>query len=207
MNFKFGKIPENSNFNPQSEGWTAIKEPSLWIAQLISLPIGLITAAVLGIFWYTLTPLRFTATGTGLFFLAWIAGIIVLHELIHAVFHPGFGTTSNTYLGFWPSRLLFYAHYNSVLSRQRFMAILITPFVFISIAPLLFCALFQYSSTTLFATSVFNSLLACVDILGFNLIYFGVPSGSRVQNKEWKTYYKISEQKDASNPSSPDTRA
>lgn len=190
MNFIIGKVPDNLDFNPQSEGWEPLKEPNVWIAQLIGIPIGLLAALIVGLLWHVLTPMSNFRIELGVSTLIWIAGIVVVHELIHAVFHPGYGITSNTYLGFWPSKLLFYAHYHSKLSKEQFMAILIAPFVFISLVPLLFCILFQYSSMIAYAISLFNILLACVDIFGFFLIYYGVPSGSIVQNKGWKTYYK-----------------
>jgi len=194
MKLIFGKPPENSNFDPQLEGWAPIKEPSPWIAQLIGIAVGALITVLLGVFWHLATPMRNFKIELGLLTLLSLVGIVVFHELIHAIFQPGYGITSNTYLGFWPSKLLFYAHYNSVLSKQRFMIVLIAPFILLSIIPLVFCVFFQYSSTLMCAISLFNAFLACVDVFGFILIYFTVPSGSVVQNKGWKTYYKIAEQ-------------
>ena len=194
MKFIFGGIPDNSDFNPESENWTAIKEPSPWIAQLIGIPVAFLAIILLVIFWYFFAPVRNFKIDIGFETIFWIIGIGIIHELIHAVFHPGCGISSNTYLGFWPSKLVLYAHYHSILSKYRFMAILISPFIFLSIVPLIVCSILHYSSTELCMISLFNALLACVDILGFFLILFGVPSDSFVQNKGWKTYYKSAEQ-------------
>jgi len=190
MNFVLGKIPDNSDFDPASERWTAIKEPSPWLMQLIALPIAVLSVFLMWKGWYVFTPIHNLNLELGLSFLFWIIGTVVFHELIHAFFHPGYGVTPNTYLGFWPSTLLFYAHYHSILSKQRFMAISIGPFLFISVIPLLFCILFQYNSTIMCAISLLNTLFACGDIFAFILIYFAVPSSAVVQNKGWRTYYK-----------------
>ena len=37
---------------------------------------------------------------------------VVIHELIHASLHPEHGRSHSSILGFWPSRLLFYAHFD-----------------------------------------------------------------------------------------------
>jgi hypothetical protein len=53
-----------------------------------------------------------------------LMALVVVHELIHAMVHPHGGKSDTTILGLWPSRLLFYAHYDGELTRYRFIAIL-----------------------------------------------------------------------------------
>ncbi len=194
MKFVFGKIPDNSDFNPCTEGWVAIKEPTLWLSQLIALPIGLLIAILLGVLWYSATPLNKFGEEIKGSVLLWIIGIVICHELIHALFHPKCGVSSDTFLGFWPSKFLFYAHYDSILSKRRFMTILITPFVFLSLLPLMLCAVFQYAPAEMFSLSIFNTMLASVDVFGFFLVFWSVPQGVLVRNKGWKTYYRMPEQ-------------
>jgi hypothetical protein len=191
MKFVCGKVPENSDFDPAAEGWTAVREPSVWMYQIIAVPIGFSVAFLLWIFWSTFTSDIFDDELflSSIIWLLYVA-VIIVHELIHALFHPGYGITANTYFGFWPSKLIFYAHYHSTLSKRRFMTVLIAPFIFISVVPLVLCAFSQYNSSVLCIISLFNTLCASVDIFGFMLIYFSVPAGSVVQNKGWKTYYK-----------------
>jgi len=194
MNIVLGRIPENPDFDPPSQGWTAIKEPSPWYAQLMAFPIGLIITVLLGILWYTAAPFDgFDVDDIGGSALLWLAGIVVCHEFIHALFHPGCGTSANTYFGFWPSKLLFYAHYDSIISKRRFIVILIAPFVFISIVPLLFCAAFQCASMTICGVSLLNALCAAMDVFGCFLIFWSVPPGALTRNKGWKTYYRMAE--------------
>lgn len=116
--------------------------------------------------------------------------ITVVHELIHAVVHPMAGRSSHTVLGFWPSRILFYAHYDGELSRNRFVAILLMPLFVISIVPLVVAALVGASSGWVAFASSFNALMACVDILGAGLLLFQIPATAIVRNQGWKTYWR-----------------
>jgi hypothetical protein len=116
---------------------------------------------------------------------------VIVHELIHTLAHPYNGRSDNTILGFWPSKMVFYAHYNGVLSRQRFITILVVPFIVISIPPLLLCIFFSIDSFFLMFVSVFNALCSCVDLLGVILLFLQVPSAAVTRNKAWKTYYRL----------------
>ena len=190
MQFIFGGIPDNTDFNPELENWKAIKEPSPLVAQLIGIPVALIAIILLIFAWYFFASVRNFKIDINYGLVLWIIVITFIHEIIHAAFHPGYGISSNTILGFWPAKMVFYAHYHSIMNKCRFMAILISPFIFLSIVPLIYCSIFQFSSTEICMISLLNALLACVDILGFFLIWFSVPPGALVQNKGWKTYYK-----------------
>jgi hypothetical protein len=167
-----------------------MREPSPWIAQLLALPIGAISAFGLGFLWTTVN-VNWLAGFATLSLILWIIGIVVIHETIHAAFHPGLGTTSNTIVGFWPSKLLFYSHYDNVLSRKRFIVILLSPFVTLSLMPLMVALSTGLASFHVAFVSVFNALLSCVDVLGVFLLLTMVPTGARVRNRSWRTYYSM----------------
>jgi hypothetical protein len=78
-------------------------------------------------------------------FLLLFAGLVVVHELIHALVHPMAGRSSHSIVGFGLS-VGFYAHYDGELSRNRLVAILLMPLLVISIVPLLVSAVAQVSS-------------------------------------------------------------
>ena len=194
MKFHFGKIPDAVDFSPEKENWTPIKEPSPWLAQLFALPIGFTLAALFLYLWVHLTPAtgyNFAATLIHIFI--GIPFTVIVHELIHTLAHPQNGRSDNTILGYWPSKMIFYAHYDGILSKQRFIAILVLPFIFISILPLLLCIFFSIDSSFLMFVSVFNTLCSCVDLLGVIIIFFQVPPAAITRNKVWKTYYRIPE--------------
>lgn len=85
MRFVLGKIPDNTDFDPQSAGWTAIKEPNPWVAQLIALPLGLLGTGLLALVWFFSTPLGNLDLDWNWTVFLWIIGLIVVHELIHAL--------------------------------------------------------------------------------------------------------------------------
>mgnify|MGYP003578868581 CR=1 FL=1 len=62
-----------------------------------------------------------------LWFLPAFFRMIPIHELIHAFASPSFGTSDGTLPGIWPSRLLFYAHYEGEIARERFLGVLAAP--------------------------------------------------------------------------------
>jgi hypothetical protein len=182
MRFHLGTIPDSPDFVPDAS-WLSLREPSPWLAQLIALPIGVVAAVV--------TPLRDvkpTLSMPGL--LLAFAGIVVVHEFIHALVHPMAGRSSHSILGFWPSQVVFYAHYDGELSRNRFVTILLMPLVVISIVPLLVAAATQVTSGWAAFISAFNAFLACVDMLGAGMVLFQIPANRIVRNKGWRTYWR-----------------
>lgn len=200
MKFHLGKIPE-SDFKPD-ESWTPLREPTPWLMQLCALPIGLVVAFAVGYGWsfilHDLPPLRLAGRGAVVALISFLLSfplLIVVHEFIHAWVHPHFGRTDDSALGFWPSRLVFYAGYLGELSRERFIAILIAPFIVISLLPLALFPFFASAAGT-FATalvafiSTFNALCACGDLFGIALLLWQVPRGSITRNLGWNTFWK-----------------
>ncbi len=196
MKLRFGKIPENVTFEPEHDGWMPMKEPSPWLAQLLALPIAAATAVALAMLWSMLN-VRWPDEINRFWLIAWIIGLVIVHEVIHGIVHPSAGTTSNTVFGFWPSKLMFYAHYDNVLTRNRFIAILLGPFIFLSLTPIIGASVVGAAPFHLAFVSVFNSLLSCVDILGAILLMTMVPKRARVRNKGWYTFYRMVKQSPA----------
>jgi Putative zincin peptidase len=190
MRWRIGQIPNNPGFTPD-DSWRSLREPSPWLLQLIAFPIGVACAFIVGWLWFCLTPARGEAfaVSAGSFLLVF-ASVIIVHELIHAAVHPKAGTTPQSILGFWPSRMLFYAHYDGQLSRNRFLLILAMPFVVISLVPLLLAALVKVAPNWLVFASTINALLSCGDVVGIGLIFTQVPATAIVQNQGWRTYWK-----------------
>jgi hypothetical protein len=96
-------------------------------------------------------------------------------------------------VGFWPSKLLFFAHYVGELSRDRFIAILLMPLLIITCVPLAICAFMGLSSALLAFASIVNALFACGDLFGVILLVWQLPSNATVRNQGWKTFWKIND--------------
>lgn len=189
MHFRLGGIPETPGFLPEAP-WKPLREPSPWLMQLFALPVGIVTFVVVGLLWFFLTPIRdVTLDLPALLFVLVI--IIPVHELIHALVHPGAGRTSDTILGFWPSRLLFFAHYTGELSRRRFITILLMPLFIISIVPLMVCGALATSPEVIAFGSAMNALFSCGDIFGTAMLLFQIPAKARVRNQGYRTYWRM----------------
>ena len=190
MRFHFGAIPGSPDFVPYA-GWRPLRQaPSPMLENLLALPIGIIAAAIVAMLWFLVTPLsEITPTMSLPTFLLLFAGLVVVHELIHARVHPMAGLSPHSILGFWAS-LGFYAHYDGEMSRNRLVACLLMPLLVISIVPLLVSAVAQVSSGWVAFVSTFNALCACVDMLLAGSILFQIPATAIVRFKSWRIFWK-----------------
>ncbi len=188
MRFRLGAVPDSPDFVPDHT-WKPLREPGPILMQIIALPLGIITAAAVAVLWVCLTPMANAASSSPMLLLMALAVTVPVHELIHAFVHPHFGRSPCSVLGFWPSQLLFYAHYSGEISRSRFIAMLGTPFFVISVLPLLGCALIGQAPVVLASVSVFNALCACGDTFAICLLLFQVPNAASVRNKGYRTYW------------------
>lgn len=193
MRFHLGGVPNDPDFVPDGT-WKALREPSPWLMQLYAFPLGLIAFGGIGALWFCTTNLKASVLDSpGFIVLGFLAffPLIVAHELIHALVHPQFGRSERSILGFWPSRLLFYAHYAGELSRNRFLAICAMPMLVITILPSAFCMATGHVHGLIAWISTWNAFFACGDMFGIILINFQVPSRAGVRNQGWKTYWRI----------------
>jgi membrane protein YdbS with pleckstrin-like domain len=190
MRFHLGAIPGSPDFVPNAS-WRPLRQPpSPWLENLLALPIGVVAAVTVAALWFLVTPLRDIMPAMSLpAFLLLFAGIVVVHELIHALVHPMAGRSPHSILGFWKS-LGFYAHYDGEMSRNRLVVCLLMPLFIISIVPLLVSAAAQVSSGWVAFVSALNALCACVDMLLAGLILYLIPANRMVRFKSWRIYWR-----------------
>lgn len=190
MRFRFGEIPSSLDFVPDVS-WKSLREPSPWLEKVVALPIGVAAAAIVVVLWFLVTPVRDMRPAMSVSgFLLLLAGIVVVHELIHALVHPKAGRSRQSVLGFWPAGCFFYANYDGELSRSRYLVILLMPLLVISIVPLVVSAVTQVSYGWVAFVSVFHAFLAGGDLLPAGLVLFQVPASGTVRQKSWRTYWR-----------------
>jgi Putative zincin peptidase len=189
MRFHLGGIPNSPDFSPDPP-WSALREPSPWLFQFIATPIGIVCGGIVAVLWFVITPLRAAPPPEAWTLLPSFAGLVVVHELIHAATHPEAGRSPRSILGFWPSCLLFYAHYDGAMPRNRWIAVGLMPLLIISVFPLLIAAATQASSGWVAFVSSLNALCACGDILGAGFVLWQVPATAVVRNQGWRTYWR-----------------
>jgi hypothetical protein len=223
MKLHIGAVPESAEFEPEAQGWTGLREPNPVMLQLWAMPVAVVNIIVLVMLWNFAHPLtmviatqpnlvapvvytviagnmsvttlqpQLLAIGIGVVLLAFIP----VHELLHAFMAPGRGRGEKTIIGVWPERLLFYAHYDGAMPRNRFLLVFFTPFLVLSLLPIVIAVLWNYVTTDatvpliLLSLSLVNGLVACGDILGIAMIWKQVPADALVRNQGWRTFWKI----------------
>lgn len=163
------------------------------MANLLALPIGVVAAVTVAALWFLVTPLEDITPAMSLpAFLLLFAGLVVIHEFIHALAHPMAGLSPHSILGFDPSPAGggFYGHYSGEMTRNRLLAILLMPLLIISIIPLLASAVAQVSSGWVALVSAANALGACADMLEAGLVLFQIPATAIVRFKSWRIFWK-----------------
>jgi hypothetical protein len=192
MRLHHGPPPTVADFHPDTEGWTALKEPTpLWL-NLIATPVAIATAAALVFAWGSVKVDEPTAQATwwrlyGPF--VGLAFLIPVHELIHAVAYPRFGLTSDVLIGVWPSKLLCYAVTTAAVWRNQILLVYLLPFALLSLLPLVICRTFGIVSPFWFVISVVNGLASAGDLVCMALIAWQVPREAVVRNRGWNTWW------------------
>lgn len=212
MRFNVGLPPTNPDFSPGQPGWTQLNLPNPYLLTLIGIPIGGLTAFVLILGWEKLFPLdaefgfRIPGVGHWVIFaipfllIAGLLLVVFVHELLHCLGHPKCGLSSQSCIGVWPTKLLFYATYLGGIGRNRYLLLGMLPFLVLSVLPLVVCAAIGEVGVTtltlLSAVSVFNGFSSCGDFLIFPIIVFQVPSGAVIHDHGWDMYWKVIEKKE-----------
>lgn len=190
MKFKVGALPEPHDFDTVAP-WRKLREPSVDKVQMYGGFVGVVAVALLAALWYLLTPM----TGApdvppGWAVLLALAVLIVVHELVHGLLHPRCGLSDDSVYGVWPSKAVFYAAYMGEMSRNRYVAVFLAPFLAISVAPLVVCAALAIRSDLAMLVSLTNALFACVDLIGAWLLMTQLPAQAMARNKGWETWWR-----------------
>ncbi len=183
-------VPHNPDFHPEYDGWKRLKEPGTKTA----IVIGHLASVLLGSLVY-LAASTWSGFSLDQFIIdlwsipAFIA-LIAVHERLHALFHPGWGSSPHTRYGVLPKALVFYAHYDAVVTRSRLMAILAAPFVGLTVIPLLIALLWPATAQAACAIAVLNALFSALDLFNTALVFFRVPAGAEIRNQGWQSYWR-----------------
>lgn len=197
MKFYLGSPPVSDEvvFHSEGEGWHQLRiDPSPGWLILLALPASFFLF-VAGIFFYLLLSRQdsFLLSFHWIDFLL-LPVLIVVHELIHALTMPDY---RKVLIGVWPSRAMFYAYYDGVMSRNRFLWVGVMPYLLLGLFPLFLAALFPLPSFVeerFVNFGLVGSLAASGDLIVFLAILLQVPSSAEVHNQGWKTYWRITTQ-------------
>ncbi len=200
MQIHWGSPPESEDFQPEAQGWSGIREPGPIAMQFLAVPIASLVLTILGGLIYLTVPREvFTLRQFRLArvpVLIILVGLTPVHELIHVFVTPGLGLSPQTFIGIWPARLLIYAHYEGIMSRNHFLWVFATPLLLLSVVPTGIIVLLNHhmSPNTILCLAILaitNGAAASGDILGIGLVAAQIPKSALVRNKGWKSYWKL----------------
>jgi hypothetical protein len=194
VKFRLGAVPSDPEFRPEAAGWRPIREPGPVAVQLIALPVAAAALLLVGGLLAVAAP-GAELSGDLLVALVVLALLTPLHEMGHAFLTPRFGTTARTLIGFWPTRLLFYAFYDGSLSRGRHLLVSVAPLLLLSALPIGLLALgaareSAAGQSALAFLAFVNSAVSSGDVVGATLVLVQVPRSAEVRFGGWRTYWR-----------------
>ena len=182
-------------------GWKSLKEPrSVAMATLCALPIALVLGGIVIWMIHWLDPSLFDFLQDGslhltigfnvmtLVYVIIFFAFMLLHELIHALFIPGFITSDKAYWGF--NGAVGFVYTEEPIGKGRFIIVSLMPLVLLSVVLPVVLALLGWLNGYAVFLCLMNAVGSCVDILNILIVVFQVPNKSRLINNGFKTYYK-----------------
>jgi hypothetical protein len=191
MRFHCGEIPAKK-VEVIPDSWKLIRGPkTMNQMQWISLPVGIVVACVIDFLWLRIKP-DSPVELHPVWLAAALLGMPVIHEFVHALAFPQFGMTREIVMGVHPGWLLyFYVYYDGPVSRNRMLAVLLMPFLLLTILPLVVCSILGVFSLPVLFFSVANAMGARVDISFFCILAFQVPSKAMIHNNGKDGYWSV----------------
>lgn len=197
MKIEIGPFQEDNTFLPDND-WTPLREFSIRDFQKRAIPLCLFNTALFGFLWLFFTPVSQAmgkAPVPGMIFLNFsiLVVVIVIHELIHALVHPGLGLSGKTVIRFWPSKMFVCTYYLGEITRNRSIAVQSMPVVVLSVLPLLAAIIMQTAPLWLAYTSIVNAFIASGDIVAVVMTIRELPGNSIIRTTGWNGYYRMLE--------------
>jgi hypothetical protein len=198
MRLRFGPIPDDPGFEPEAGDWVRLKEPSFGRMLLLALPLSVLLVTGIWMAWGAVARLRgiegefggAVTLATALSYLVAFVVLLLVHELLHAAALPAAGLSAATTLGFWPKMLTPYVSYEGELSRNRHVLVGVTPFLVLSVVPIVVGFCFSVVPPWAVALGVVNAFGASGDLIGVGLLVFQVPSSALVRSKGRETWWR-----------------
>lgn len=191
MRFCLGPIPVSPDFSPENEGWNLLQTSSFLKLQLIATPFIVLSFIVISILVWALLPIHLNQFLLIDFLLTFIV-LIPARLVVFSLLHPCQGRSSKSIIGFTLNQLvLLYVYYNDTLSRKRIILILLGPFLFLSIVPLIVAAIFGIGWMWMAYVIVLAGLMGSYDLFMALIILRKIPHRAIVRSRGLETYWKL----------------
>ncbi|HKU87800.1 MAG TPA: DUF3267 domain-containing protein [Casimicrobiaceae bacterium] len=159
--------------------------------RLFGLQISVLLAATLIVAWAIGT--HFTDLRLRYWMIPAAAVLVApLHELTHALAFPRGANPEQRTLLLWPRGFVLCARYRGVVSRNRYVLVLLMPLLAVSLAPILACAVFDIGSAPPLCIVLFmlNALASGEDVLAAVLVLSQVPADGLIRTDGSVTLWK-----------------
>jgi hypothetical protein len=189
MRFNLGRIPENPDFHPEEQGWTALREPGVAGIFAIALPVGILLFLLAVLMLY----LAIGREATDFRLVPLVASILLVmpvHEAAHLLALPHAGLSPEAVVGFWPAAVGFYVYYDGALTRRHYLLVSISPYLWLSVLPVVVCFVFEVYHPVVTYVVLANAAAAGADMAGFALVAAQVPRRALVRNQGVRTWWK-----------------
>ncbi|MFZ5917150.1 MAG: DUF3267 domain-containing protein [Chloroflexota bacterium] len=202
---QFGDLPQEPDTSPVGENWHRIYSPGLRLGYLLAGVIGLAFPNLLCAWLIAVSMLERGGRGgraAAEITTPWGAVIaalllfIPLHELLHAIWHPGLGRSAQTVLVVWPARLRFGVYYDGCMTRRRWLLMRLAPLAFLSVGPVGLLTLFYFVPAP-FGLKVFLQVLMLVngigsggDLVAAIWVLFQVPPRAQICFRGGRAYWR-----------------
>lgn len=198
MKLRIGPLPEDPGFTPEDGGWVRLREPSFGLLVLVAIPLSIVLTVGTMWAWGIVMEARgldteFGGVVTLTTVLAIMAGgvaLLLAHELLHAIALPGGVLSPATTLGLWPKALTPYVHYDGEMSRNRHLLVGLTPFLSLSIAPIVVGLLLAWAPPWVVAVGAFNAFGSSADVIGAALVAAQAPRAAVVRDRGTETWWR-----------------
>ncbi len=192
MRFLMNPTPPAGIPQPLPEGWSLIRQPkprrALSVAIAAGLGLPVIPFLLMGLESW-LFPIPDTRPYVDI--PVWIVPAVVLvsvmlHALLHLLFHPGGGRSPGSQVLVWPGKLQIGVYYEGFMPRSRWLAMRLAPLFGLTVLPavLLLAAypfLFDFFwQQFLVMVILVNSLGAGADLVAARIVARQVPRGGEV---------------------------
>jgi hypothetical protein len=192
MKFVIG-LPHNPTFDPERDGWQRLREPdantAIFVGNIFGLIMGALAYLIAATWWGFSLDAFFDEFD--LWFLPLVLVVIVIHEGLHGIMHPGCGLSSHTTYGVVPRSLICYAHYDASVARSRVVVILLAPFIGLTFIPLLIATIWPSVALIAVFIAVLNASFSALDLLNAKLILSRTPFGALIRNQGCQSYWRL----------------
>ena len=207
MRLQFGDThtPTVEGTSPEVEGWHTIRSPSSRMSYLLAALAGVVLLSGLcaGMGMWSLAVRHKAGMATandvadpwGAVAIALVV-FIPLHEFLHLLGQPQWGTSSRSVVVIWPARLRFGVYYEGCMSRRRWLVMRLAPLMVLSVLPACVVALLQAQplypevDIGLQVLMVLNALGSGGDIVAALLVVSQVPPAAQMCFQAGRAYWR-----------------